>query len=79
MMRWEFTYVDLWLGRGTEATSVATVQYEIARLGGEGWEPVGEVEFRFHASNLGGPTETRVPVLMFKRPTTGPPARGDAL
>lgn len=54
MADWEFTYVYLWSegGYGSDYHSVGQAgeeraKEEIARLGREGWEPVGEVVFRY--------------------------------
>lgn len=46
-MKWEITYIDLYLGGfGDDVRPLSEVKEEIARLGQEGWEPVGQVEFR---------------------------------
>ncbi len=63
-MQWEFTYVDLWLGIAQTIYVVDDRHAEIAKLGKEGWEPVGEIPFKFRLP--GGPAEVRH--LMFKRP-----------
>lgn len=73
--RWEFTYVDLrveYRGEAIEPTkdahdraiqaAIDRVKDGIARLGDEGWEPVGEIVFAF---DRGGPPS--VSQLMFKR------------
>jgi hypothetical protein len=65
-MQWEFAYVDLWLGEDQVIQVVGESEAEIARLGREGWEPVGEITFQFtrpRASN-----KVNVRQLMFKRP-----------
>jgi hypothetical protein len=72
MAGWEFTYVFLWSegGSGGDYHSVGQegeeqAKKEIARLGREGWEPVGEVVFRY-----GSDQKTVIPQLMLKRPLT---------
>ena len=69
MAGWEFTYVYLWSegGRGGDYHSVGQegeerAKEEVAQLGREGWEPVGEVTFRYGSSQ-----KTIVPQLMMKR------------
>jgi hypothetical protein len=64
-MEWEFTYVDLWLGVGKTRDLLGERQAEIARLGEEGWEPVGEIAFQHREANV--VTIVNVRQLMFKR------------
>lgn len=66
-MQWEFAYVDLWLGHHKTIDSVGERKGEIARLGKEGWEPVGEIRFMFREPQHGLGGETNVRQLMFKR------------
>jgi hypothetical protein len=61
---WEFTYVDLYLGRG-DIDAVDGAMRVIAELGKAGWEPVGEI--RFDYTPLGSSRHTSVRELMFKR------------
>lgn len=71
MQRWEFAYVNLWSEiketgpkfhpAGQRAVSAA--QEAVARYGQEGWEPVGEVTFRY-----GNTTTVSIHQLMLKRP-----------
>lgn len=63
-MQWEFTYINLWLGDAETIHVANDCHAEIAKLGKEGWEPVGEVRFKFRMPS--GITDVRH--LMFKRP-----------
>lgn len=74
MTPWEFTYVGLWhdLRGGPDEPRVRDIdtllrrtQARIAELGSAGWEPVGEVDFRF---SFGGDPPTHIRQLLFKRP-----------
>jgi hypothetical protein len=64
MPGWEFTYFDLWLGKQPPG-AVTFAQKRIAELGLDGWEPVGQVDFRY--IDQGG-REGVVRQVMFKRP-----------
>jgi hypothetical protein len=72
MAGWEFTYVYLWSEGGSSGDYHSVGQEgeeqakkEIARLGRDGWEPVGEVVFQY-----GSGQKTVVPQLMLKRAVT---------
>jgi hypothetical protein len=71
MTQWEIAYVDLWHnlephGPSDEWVSeLQQTQKAIAKLGREGWEPVGEVDFYFSVRTDPG---THVRQIMFKRP-----------
>jgi hypothetical protein len=65
--RWEFAYIDLWLGVDKRIDSVGTAQGAIAACGQAGWEPVGEIRFEYREPQKAvGSTVVRQ--LMFKRP-----------
>jgi hypothetical protein len=67
MPAWEFTYVELWLGEEKTIEAVLEAERRIAQLGDEGWNPVGEVTFSFHAKGSAPGVTTAVQQLMFKR------------
>lgn len=81
MSGWEFRYVELWLGEEPAPREVgdwenftgidfdeelAARKAEIAQLGAEGWEPVGEV--RIFSTWPRESYARSVRQLMFKRP-----------
>lgn len=65
-MQWEFAYVDLWLGSRSDgdARDISEVQEEIAKLGENGWEPVGEIQIEYQLNEM----RLKIPKLLFKRP-----------
>jgi hypothetical protein len=67
MTRWEFTYFALWLGEDIGRETVQEAQEKISKLGSDGWEPVGQVDFRYHKGDSNAPNTT-IKQLMFKRP-----------
>lgn len=73
MPAWEFTYVELWLGEEQTIEVVLEAERRIAALGREGWNPVGEVTFSFHAQGSPPGVTTAVQQLMFKRLQAEPP------
>ena len=66
MVRWEFFYVDLFLGRDSTVDSIGAAMVNIAAYGRDGWEPVGEIEFEYQEP--GRVSATHVRALMLKRP-----------
>ena len=69
MPSWEFAYFYLWLGTATNTkTAVNEAKQQIAELGKEGWEPVGEVTFSL-ATGAYTDSLREHRALMFKRPT----------
>jgi hypothetical protein len=70
MTRWEFRYVDLWLGDSPDLGAVDRAKERIAQLGNEGWEPVGQVRFVYHRPPAGGQIgrDIHVEQLLLKRP-----------
>lgn len=67
MPAWEFTYVELWLGEEKTVEAVLEAEEKIAALGRDGWNPVGEVTFSFHAEGTPPGVTTAIQQLMFKR------------
>lgn len=63
-MKWEFAYVDLWLGTDKTRVAIGEQMAQIAQLGTEGWEPVGQVCFEYENEQR---ISITVPQLMFKR------------
>lgn len=66
--KWEFTYVDLYLGSDKQPDAVGVAMNQIAEYGQAGWEPVGEVGFMYRLPMKVPGAETIRRVLMFKRP-----------
>ncbi len=64
MTQWEFEYFDLYLGEEGHGHTIRDAHEEIARLGAEGWEPVGPVTFEFFWDS----GHINLEQLMFKRP-----------
>lgn len=67
MPAWEFTYVELWLGEEKTVDDVLAAEERIAQLGADGWNPVGEVTFTYHAAGSPTGVTTSIQQLMFKR------------
>ncbi|WP_026911564.1 hypothetical protein [Patulibacter minatonensis] len=67
MPAWEFTYVELWLGEDRTVEDVLAAEERIAQLGADGWNPVGQVGFTFHARGTDPSMTTTIQQLMFKR------------
>ncbi|MEV4420384.1 hypothetical protein AB0L40_10485 [Patulibacter sp. NPDC049589] len=67
MPAWEFTYVELWLGEEKTVDDVLAAEERIAQLGADGWNPVGEVTFAYHAAGSPPGVTTNIQQLMFKR------------
>lgn len=55
MTQWEFEYVPLFLGYNGDEGWRKTMD-KMARLGQEGWEPVGEVSFSYESPTSTGAT-----------------------
>jgi hypothetical protein len=73
--KWEYKYVDLYRGEFQASYSPADTslsdafggfEQEVAALGQEGWEAVGEIVVTFKKSN--NTNTTRLAQLLMKRP-----------